>query len=91
MELLRQRLPRCPRCTGMSVGRTRSFSFPRSNAVCGRRGSASPPGKTVTALSVRGRFAPHPNVWTFYLFVAFGLGFALLVGLTWGYAQWATE
>ena len=27
---------------------------------------------------------------TFYLFLAFGLGFALLVGLTWGYAQWAT-
>jgi len=40
---------------------------------------------------LRGRFAPHPNVWTFYLFLAFGLGFALLVGTTWGYAQWATE
>ncbi|MCW8985988.1 MAG: hypothetical protein OQK55_11630 [Thermoanaerobaculales bacterium] len=40
---------------------------------------------------MRGRLAPHPNVWTFYLFLAFGLGFALLVGTTWGYAQWATE
>jgi hypothetical protein len=40
---------------------------------------------------LRGRFAPHPNVWTLYLFLAFGLGFALLVGTTWGYAQWATE
>jgi hypothetical protein len=40
---------------------------------------------------VKGRFAPHPNVWTLYLFLAFGLGFALLVGTTWGYAQWATE
>jgi len=40
---------------------------------------------------LRGRFAPHPNVWTFYLFLSFALGFALLVGTTWGYAQWATE
>ena len=24
-------------------------------------------------------------------FLAFGLGFSLLVGLTWGYAQWAME
>ena len=40
---------------------------------------------------LKGRFAPHPNVWTLYLFLAFGLGFALLVGTTWGYAQWATD
>lgn len=26
-----------------------------------------------------------------YLFLAFGLGFALLVGSTWGYAQWVIE
>jgi hypothetical protein len=30
-------------------------------------------------------------VWTLYLFLAFALGFALLVGTTWGYAQWATD
>jgi hypothetical protein len=30
-------------------------------------------------------------VWTLYVFLAFGLGFALLVGSTWGYAQWATD
>jgi hypothetical protein len=40
---------------------------------------------------LRGRFAPHPNIWTLYVFAAFGLGFSLLVGATWGYAQWATE
>jgi hypothetical protein len=40
---------------------------------------------------VSGRFAPHPSVWTLYLFLAFGLAFALLVGVTWGYAQWAMD
>jgi len=40
---------------------------------------------------LRGRFGPHPHLWTFYMFLAFGLGFALLVGLSWGYAQWAME
>ncbi len=40
---------------------------------------------------VRGRFGPHPAVWTLYMFFAFALGFALLVGATWGYAQWAME
>ena len=38
---------------------------------------------------MRGRFAPHPQVWTLYMFLAIGLGFGLLVGITWGYAQWA--
>ena len=40
--------------------------------------------------TLRAGHRTHPNVWTFYLFLAFGLGFSLLVGTTWGYAQWAT-
>lgn len=40
---------------------------------------------------VRGRFAPHPHVWTLYMFLAFGLGFGMLVGTAWGYAQWAMD
>lgn len=91
MELLRQRLRRCPSCTGMSVGRHAELFVPEIE----RR--VWSPWLSLTAWQdgdgtlVRGRFAPHPSVWTFYLFVAFGLGFALLVGLTWGYAQWATN
>jgi hypothetical protein len=91
MDRVRERLPRCPRCTGVSVGRHAELFVPDSD----RR--LWSPWLSVTADSrdggalLRGRFAPHPNVWTFYLFLAFGLGFVLLIGTTWGYAQWATE
>ena len=91
MERLRERLPECPRCTGVSVGRHAELFVPEIE----RR--VWSPWLSVTAHAdaegsrLRGRFSPHPNVWTFYLFLAFGLGFALLVGTTWGYAQWATE
>lgn len=40
---------------------------------------------------VRGRFSPHPHVWTLYMFLWFALGFSVLVGASWGYAQWATD
>ena len=40
---------------------------------------------------VRGRFSPHPHVWTLYMFCWFALGFSVLVGASWGYAQWVTE
>lgn len=91
MELLRGRLPQCPHCTGVSVGRHAELFVPDAD----RR--LWSPWLSVTADDrgngslLRGRFAPHPNVWTLYLFLAFGLGFTLLVGTTWGYAQWATE
>lgn len=90
MERVRERLPNCPHCTGVSVGRHAELFVPDAE----RR--LWSPWLSVTADEhergslLRGRFAPHPNVWTFYLFLAFGLGFALLVGSTWGYAQWAT-
>lgn len=44
-----------------------------------------------TGCLVRGRFSPHPAVWTLYMFLWFALGFAVLVGASWGYAQWATD
>jgi hypothetical protein len=90
MSRLRDRLPGCPHCTGVSVGRHAELFVPE-----GERRVWSP-WLSVTAEEareagslVRGRFAPHPHVWTLYMFLAFGLGFALLVGVTWGYAQWA--
>jgi hypothetical protein len=91
MDRVRERLPRCPHCTGVSVGRHAELFVPDSD-----RRLWSPWLSVTTDCRdggslLRGRFAPHPNVWTFYLFLAFGLGFALLVGTTWGYAQWATE
>jgi hypothetical protein len=91
MEQLRRRLPRCTGCVGMSVGPHAELFVPENE----RR--VWSPWLSVTARDsdrgtvVRGRFAPHPNIWTLYLFLAFGLSFALLVGLTWGYAQWAME
>jgi hypothetical protein len=91
MERLRGRLPACAGCVGMSVGLHAELFVPENE----RR--VWSPWLSVTARGsnrgtvVRCRFAPHPNIWTLSLFLVFGLGFALLVGLTWGYAQWAME
>jgi hypothetical protein len=92
MERLRERLPECPRCTGVSVGRHAELFVPETE----RR--VWSPWLSVTAEAgsdggsrIRGRFAPHPHVWTLYMFLAFGLGFSLLVGASWGYAQWAMD
>lgn len=91
MENVRDRLSTCPDCTGVSVGRhaelfvadeVRRVWSPWLSITAERSSNGS---------VLRGRFAPHPGVWTLYLFLAFGLGFALLVGTTWGYAQWAIE
>ena len=91
MQRLRERLPGCPNCTGCSVGRHAELFVPEAE----RR--LWSPYLSVTAYErnggsmLRGRFAPHPSLWTFYLFLAFAAGFAILVGTAWGYAQWATE
>jgi hypothetical protein len=89
MQRLRARLSDRPDCTGASVGRHAELFVPESQ----RR--LWSPWLSVTAEDgdgggsvVRGRFGPHPAVWTLYMFCAFGLGFGLLVGTTWGYAQW---
>lgn len=37
---------------------------------------------------LRGRFAPHPEVWTLFAFLYAAVGFGILVGAGWGYAQW---
>jgi hypothetical protein len=90
MEKLRTKLPECPNCTGVSVGRHAELFVPEDQQ------RVWSPWLSVTAeeassggARVRGRFAPHPHVWTLYMFLSFALGFALLVGITWGYAQWA--
>ena len=39
---------------------------------------------------LHGRFAPYPEVWTFFMF-AYGIGwFGVLFGGAFGYAQWAS-
>lgn len=38
-----------------------------------------------------GRFAPHPEVWTFFMFVYVGVAFLVLFGGTLGYVQWASD
>ncbi len=90
MERLRERLPECPRCTGVSVGRHAELFVPEDERrVWSPWLSVTTEGAREGGSLVRGRFAPHPQVWTLYAFLAFGLGFGLLVGVTWGYAQWA--
>lgn len=91
MERLRARLPRCRLCTGVSAGDHAELYVP----VDERRLWSPWLSVTVEAGSggslVRGRFSPQPGVWTLYMFLAFALGFALLVGGSWGYAQWVME
>ena len=91
MERVRKRLPECPHCTGMSVGRHAELFVPDAERRLWSPWLSITANERDSGSVVRGRFAPHPNIWTLYLFLAFGLGFALLVGTTWGYAQWATE
>ena len=91
MERVRERLPQCPHCTGMSVGRHAELFVPDSERRLWSPWLSVTADERSSGSLLRGRFAPHPSVWTFYLFLSFGLGFALLVGTTWGYAQWATD
>ncbi|GMV06389.1 MAG: hypothetical protein AMXMBFR53_26650 [Gemmatimonadota bacterium] len=37
-----------------------------------------------------GRFAPHPEVWTFFMFLYFLVAFVALFGATLAYVQWAS-
>ncbi len=91
MARLRQRLPECPNCTGVSKGNHAELFVPQQEQKIWS------PWLSVTAeieddqTILKGRFAPHPSVWTWYLFCSFGLAFGLMVGLALAYAQWATE
>jgi hypothetical protein len=38
-----------------------------------------------------GRFAPHPEVRTFFMLLYFGVAFLALFGGTFGYVQWASN
>lgn len=91
MDRVRANLEHCPRCTGVSVGRHAELFVPEAeqrlwspwlSVSTEERGSGS---------VLKGRFAPHPSIWTLYVFLAFGLGFSLLVGISWGYAQWVMK
>ncbi|MGI9627437.1 MAG: hypothetical protein ACR2QM_11425 [Longimicrobiales bacterium] len=37
-----------------------------------------------------GRFGPHPEVWTFFMFLYFGVAFLVAFGGTFAYVQWAS-
>jgi hypothetical protein len=91
MDRLRDRLPECPHCTGVSVGRHAELFVPEKDRRIWSPWLSVTAEERFEGTVVHGRFAPHPNIWTLYVFLGFGLGFGLLVGTTWGYAQWATE
>jgi len=44
-----------------------------------------------TGCTLFGRFAPHPEVWTFFMFLYFALSFAVVFGGVFGYVQWASN
>jgi hypothetical protein len=37
---------------------------------------------------LRGRFGPHPELWTFFMFLYTAVGFLTLMGLLLGFVQW---
>ncbi len=41
--------------------------------------------------AVFGRFAPHPEVWTFFMFLYFMIAFFVVFGAMFGYVQWASN
>lgn len=43
------------------------------------------------ACRIFGRFAPHPEVWTFFMFLYFLVAFLVLFGAVLGYVQWASD
>ena len=43
------------------------------------------------SVTVRGRFMPHPNIWTAYMAGYFGLATFSAFAAIYAYAQWATE
>jgi hypothetical protein len=92
MQRLRDRLVECPFCTGTSVGNhAELFVPPTEERLWSPWLSVTAEQREEGGARVRGRFGPHPTVWTLYMFLSFALGFALLVGTTWGYAQWAMD
>lgn len=92
MQRLRDRLRDCPGCTGASVGNhAELFVGPSEKHLWSPWLSVTADDGADGGTALRGRFGPHPTVWTLYMFLSFALGFALLVGATWGYAQWAMD
>jgi hypothetical protein len=91
MSRLRSRLAECPLCTGVSVGRHVELFVPENERRIWSPWLSVSVEDSQHGSMLRGRFGPHPHIWTWYLFCAFGLGFSVLVGLTLGYAQWAIE
>jgi hypothetical protein len=37
---------------------------------------------------LRGRFGPHPELWTLYMFLYTAVGFLAVIGLMFGFVQW---
>lgn len=92
MQALRSRLLDCPGCTGASVGSHAELFVPEADRHLWSPWLSVTVERSARCGSLlRGRFGPHPAVWTLYMFLAFGLGFALLVATAWGYAQWSME
>lgn len=41
--------------------------------------------------TLHGRFAPHPEVWTMFMFLYFAIAFLAVFGAILGYVQWASN
>jgi hypothetical protein len=50
------------------------------------KGASGPPGSLL-----RGRFGPHPEMWTLFLFLYTAVGFLTIIGLMLGFVQWQSD
>ena len=87
MEGLRDHLPNCPNCTGVSVGRHAELFVPEADQRLWSPWLSVTADEADEGAVLRGRFAPHPNGGELIPSLQFGLGFALLVGTTWDHSR----
>ena len=89
-ERLRRGLAESTCCEGVSVGMHAEIFVPEAErSVWSPWLSITVEASEESGSRVRGRFGPHPNLWTLYMFCAFALGVSGFGSLVWGMAQWA--
>jgi len=92
MVRLRQRLAaRSAGAAGVSAGDHAELFMPASQRRIWSPWLSVTIQPSASGALVRGRFSPHPSVWTLLMFVVFLSVFAGFVGLVWGIVQWSLD
>jgi hypothetical protein len=89
MELLRERIGKTDHvdCTS-SKGRCAEFFVPEGERRLWSPYLSVQVDATGETTVLRGRFGPHPEVWTLYVFLSAAMGFMAVIGMILGFVQW---